>query len=598
MIRLATLLLIGLLVWSGPSPLADHDGEAQAQIWRSKRSKRARKKRARRRARPRRAKKPERKTMEVEEIDEPEPSPSTSPPPSTSASPSDTTVAIGTDDDSDSLTIEDDLDTGPKVTFSKSELQGTVAGKAGVTQLETMVMAFARMGVDMIHDPVPTTGADGTTSVGEDVFGFRAHARAEGTSRFGKRMKVKVAGRVNADLTLDTDTHVGVERYEAEVWDTYVDFYAKRFDVRFGKQYISWGVADLLSPNDMINARDLRRGFAARPADLRLPTLATSVTAYDGPFSLQLLWVPVAPTNRFELLDGDYAMLGPNAPTPVERRVGSITASLAGDPMYGLAVRPILDIGAEPDNGLDTGELGARISLRFRKLDLHAYGFWGHERNPRIQVAPELQDLFVNTPPDMLTPDAIAAQINQLSMMGATAVKADYPRRLFLGGAIATRLEPVGVKLEAGYSPLANTVVVPQGLGPLLSESVALPRFAVAASVDYDRGSELNIILEANHTRVLDVPSNRSVFQFDGDQLTVVGTRMSWTPRRGPVTLRLLGFVDVTSPSYAIKPALRLSGHDNLSLELAAAIYGGPAGSFGGLADRNDEVLLTVQYGL
>ena len=63
-------------------------------------------------------------------------------------------------------------------------------------------------------------------------------------------------------------------------------------------------------------------------------------------------------------------------------------------------------------------------------------------------------------------------------------------------------------------------------------------------------------------------------------------------------TMSFLGFVDVDSPSYALKPAFKLSGHDHLSVEIAAAIFGGPEGTFGGLPDGADEVSITVQYGL
>jgi len=97
---------------------------------------------------------------------------------------------------------------------------------------------------------------------------------------------------------------------------------------------------------------------------------------------------------------------------------------------------------------------------------------------------------------------------------------------------------------------------------------------------------------------VLDVPDDRDVFGMAHDHLTLVGANLSWNPQAGPFTLSFLGFVDVESPSYALKPAFKLSGHDHLSVEVAAAIFGGPEGTFGGLPDGDDEVSITVQYGL
>ena len=93
-------------------------------------------------------------------------------------------------------------------------------------------------------------------------------------------------------------------------------------------------------------------------------------------------------------------------------------------------------------------------------------------------------------------------------------------------------------------------------------------------------------------------PSGATVYGFDGDALWLAAARAQWTSQEGRVSLRLLGFVDVTSPSAVIKPAFRLSGHDRFAVELGVAIFEGPPGSLGGLADRNDQVLLTAEYGL
>jgi len=608
-VRVAVLVIAALLV---PALDGTTSRPAFAQVWRPEKRKPAPAPKPP--AKPRRKKKP--------------PAPKPAPPPSepaddgdggddadaTATPPDDTPVdgddggeeeTIGDDDDGDddggdgqSIRIDDDLDDGgAKVTFTDSDLASDAAGAKGVTRLETLAMAFFRLGVDTVHDAVPVTPAN-VKAIGEDTLSFRAHGRAEGIGRFGPRVKIKAAGRFNADLGLDADTHIGVERYEGEVWDTYADYYAPHLDTRVGKQILAWGVNDLLSPNDVINARDLRRGFLERPDELRLPVLALSSIAYDGPFYFQGVYVPVAPTNRFELLEGDYALLGPNAATPTERRVGAILATLADDPTTALQIRPLLDIGARPDNGIDSGELGARLALRFRRLDVAGCFLWGHERGPRYQLHPDLIQLLVNTPPDMVTPELLAGAVAQLAMNGQSPVSVDYPRRTHVGGSIATRIEPFGFKAEAAYAFEGNTMVVPPGGGPLLGTPMALPQVSVAASVDYDRGSDFTVILEAGRYQVLDVPSGLDVFQLQHDHLDLVAGRLEWTPFAGPVTLRFLGFLDVGSPSYAIAPALRFSGHDNLSLEIAANLYGGPQGSFGGIADDNDEVLFTVQYGL
>lgn len=122
-------------------------------------------------------------------------------------------------------------------------------------------------------------------------------------------------------------------------------------------------------------------------------------------------------------------------------------------------------------------------------------------------------------------------------------------------------------------------------------------RPANKASREPDRHDE--VIVESSYTRVLGVPENQAVFQMDGDDRLVFGSRFQWSPGSGPLSIRFLGFVDARSePSYALRPALRLSGRDHLSIEIAGVVYGGPATSLGGIQKRNDEIQLTVQYGL
>jgi hypothetical protein len=230
---------------------------------------------------------------------------------------------------------------------------------------------------------------------------------------------------------------------------------------------------------------------------------------------------------------------------------------------------------------------------------VHAYFLWGHERNPRIQIADDLRQFLIETPPDMLTPQVLAERLGMLAQNGIAAVEVDYPRRTHVGLAMATRIEPLGIKLDAAYSPKAATILVAPDTGPVLGVVATRPQASATLSLDYDRGTELSVVAEVSHLRVLDVDPGTQVFQMSsGDHMTVLGARFSWNPRSGPVTLSGLGFVDIDSPSYAVRPALDLSGNDHWSVEIAATLYGGPAGSFGGIYDDADEVSLTVQYGL
>lgn len=463
-------------------------------------------------------------------------------------------------------------------------------------RIDGQARAFGRMTVDLAHDRT-LMGDDGRVEGHEDTFSSRLHGRGEATARFGRWAKLKAAGRFDAEVAFDREPAMGVERRELQIWDSYADLYGDWFDLRLGNQLITWGYADLLSPNDVINPRDLRRGSLVPIDEQRIPILAAKATAYAGPLSLQAAWLPFAPTDRFELVDGDYAVLGPNALTRNERRIGTLLDEFSDDPRIADTLAPVLAIGHTPPRRLSSGELAASAAVRTGRVDVATYALWGHERTPRISAADPVVELFNVRDPSILTPGTLGLTFSRLDEMGIDPVAVDYPRRLYLGAAAAGRIEPLGLKLEAAMSPRTNAILVPDGKGVLAGHPDALPQGTVAGGFDLETIPGLNVVVEASYARVFGVPAGERVYRYDGAHLVTVGSQIDWRAGR-LITLRMLGFVDVTSPSYLVMPAIRLSGHDNLAAELAVGLYGGPPNSLGGSFGRNDEVVLTIEYGL
>jgi hypothetical protein len=89
------------------------------------------------------------------------------------------------------------------------------------------------------------------------------------------------------------------------------------------------------------------------------------------------------------------------------------------------------------------------------------------------------------------------------------------------------------------------------------------------------------------------------VYQLDGDTQLLLASQVIWSGRSRLVSFRVLGFVALAgAPSYGLRPAIRMSGHDRLWVELAGTLYGGPPASLGGVQANNDELQIVVQYGL
>ena len=456
---------------------------------------------------------------------------------------------------------------------------------------EFRAMTFARGSLDLFHDPVPAP-IDGLRLPGEEVAFGRWHGRAEQVTRYGEWLRVKVAGRVDAETSFDADLNHVIRRFEPTLWDTQADLFLPNLDIRFGNQILAWGTADMISPNDVMNPRDLRRGVLDRPDELRIPLLALTSRFYQGPVSLTLVWIPKPKNDRIDLLHTDQAILGPRGTTPLDRRVGAILSSLEDDPVAGQVLEPILGFDEDPEYGFRDGEIGASAALRLRGADFLGYFFWGHERTRSFELASELRHLLALLPAEDLMPEILTEQVGGLVLAGIELGSFEQRRRLHLGGAIATRIEPLGLKLDIGYGVNEGVTLVPPERGVLFGEMHELNVLGATLSVDYDLGAEFMLVVEGHHSRVCGVPENRRVFQFDGDQVSVLATRAEIDPFGWPVSLSLLAFLELAAdPSYGSRPAVRWSRGDRLSIEINALVLSGRH-------RRDSQVQFTIEYGI
>jgi hypothetical protein len=118
--------------------------------------------------------------------------------------------------------------------------------------------------------------------------GTRFQTRYSG--RWNDRIGVFAAVNFESDLgTLAADT-TG-DRFSIFPVEFYLDVHTRVVDFRFGRQLIFWGVADWVSPSDVINPWDHSR-MSGEIEDYRLPVMAASATAYWGNFQIQGVAIP------------------------------------------------------------------------------------------------------------------------------------------------------------------------------------------------------------------------------------------------------------------------------------------------------------------
>lgn len=103
-------------------------------------------------------------------------------------------------------------------------------------------------------------------------------------------------------LTIETDF---INRYsnsadvEVQLRKAYFDWFTTNYDIRIGKQNITWGKSDGGFVNDILTPVDLREFLTQEQSDLRIGVTAINIQRYFGSNSLQFV---AAPTHQKDLL--------------------------------------------------------------------------------------------------------------------------------------------------------------------------------------------------------------------------------------------------------------------------------------------------------
>lgn len=165
----------------------------------------------------------------------------------------------------------------------------------------------------------------------------------------------------------------------SELREAYVDYTASSWDVRAGRQVLTWGLGDLVFVND-VWPKDYEALFAGRPLEyLKRGIDAVKLGAYPAFASFELVLAPayrasrVPDAGRFHLFD----------------------------PMPGPATRRT----AEPDQG----EAGLRIYRELAGYDVALYLYRGFQRTPSMR------------PDGMSAPARITLFYPKLAVYGASA---------------------------------------------------------------------------------------------------------------------------------------------------------------------------------
>ena len=185
-------------------------------------------------------------------------------------------------------------------------------------------------------------------------------------TRLGYDGKIGDPDRGNPVLDLDEiyqDKDLFVSFEEA-----YLDLLFRRFELRLGKQKVSWGRLDELQPTDNLNPEDLTEFFFRPELERKIGVPGAALTAYLGPWTAEAVWNPVYTAYRFPNREDRWF---PPLLTVPER---------VATPFGAVPVRTRYPDVDEPPHTLASSDAGLRFRRRIGSAEVSASVFHGWDK--------------------------------------------------------------------------------------------------------------------------------------------------------------------------------------------------------------------------
>jgi hypothetical protein len=374
------------------------------------------------------------------------------------------------------------------------------------------------------------------------------------------------------------------EVLDASLRDAFLGFYSRWFDLRLGQQRVAWGVADVLSPNDVVNARDLRDPFLSEPELLRVPTPLARGTFYMGPVSLELLFSPVFVPDRASVYGRTWSAVQPDAPAEVRGLFAMLTRVV--DPSIQDQVNEALYQTRLPNRNGRGMSGGGKLSVHSHSLDLNFYYHYGYDGTPYLWINPSLLNVLRATDFSKAGFENLAPVLRAVDQ-GFVPLYAEYVRRHHAGFDLVAEAGPFMLRVDAAYQ--SQRVFYRTDL-----TSIATPTFMGVLSLDYQTGSvEKVLILEGVYIRLLEKQSS-PLLAYKQDTYGVAGV-VRW-PLFSILHIEVRTMVGIAPFFYVAQPALLVKVAD-FQIKLGALALNGEHYSLGGYYRHNTTAFLQVRYG-
>lgn len=330
------------------------------------------------------------------------------------------------------------------------------------------------------------------------------------------------------------------KRADIELREAYLDLHLGRFDLRAGRQIITWGVGDLVFINDVF-PKDWVAFFSGRPLEyLKFGSDAFNVNFYPGFISVQVVIIPFYQPDI--LPSGERLLVYDPFPFDIER------------------------VEIEPENSLENTQLAFRLYRYLGNYDVSLYAYRGFYPSPPGMEFDEIAGIVTTIHP-------------RLNVYGASVQGAFLRGVLSLEGAFYDSRDDAG------------------GTNPAIQNSQV--RFLAG----YERafGENFTLGLQYYGERIQQFSqSTQSLpagFPQPEEFRHTLSLRLTHLLKYQTLRLSFFAFYSPSEEDYYANPEVRYELGDGLWIATGGIILGGTEDyTFFGQFEKNDNVYLLVRY--
>jgi len=374
--------------------------------------------------------------------------------------------------------------------------------------------------------------------------------------------------------------------FETSVREVFVGLFAESVDFRVGLQRIAWGRGDIISPNDVLNARDLRDPMLAETEAQHIPTFALRTDIdFGGGTSLQLVVQPFFEPDRIDVYGTNWAVVQPALePRQLRAFMGLMTRLV--DPNQLEQLQPVLAQSTLPARDGSDSSFGARFSWTAPHLDVAHYYHYGFDTLPQITIDPMFAQQLMDIDFSMAKPSDLAPILTLLDM-GRHPFDSHFVRRHHIGTDLVTTFDSFALRLDAAYD--SNRVFYTTSLQSITSDSLT-----GVISLEYQTGDVGKLLLvEAALQHLGQIPPPLLGYTQDTFGVAMVA-RWTWAEH---FETEMRAFLGAQPFMYSLRPQIGWKW-TSFALRAGLVLLGGDPYSFGDYFSRNNSAYVIAKYSL